>query len=386
MQLSLSFVTGLIAAGVALAAPAPSPLADEGVLKVALTKRNVDLHHADSFIVDPAKVAKHISSVKTKYTQTLANLEGGNGKRAVSNIPLTAQQGGSFWSGNVQIGGQTLSIDFDTGSSDIVINQGAYTPSSSSTKTSKTFVNSYGTSGSVTQVRGTVYQDSFSSGSLKASKASVGLITSGGNVIDGADGLIGLAYPSISNYGSSLPPLFDTLISQNAVSSKTFGFALSQGSSELTLGGIDSTKYSGPITYTGLSRKAYWQVPATVNGLSFSSIVDSGTTLVIADTDSGSAQAFFKKIGVQTFTQDGQLYGEVDCNSPPTITFNYGGKAVTLSKDSSILGQTNSGTCVLSIVGTSVGQSAWITGDPVFLNSYIVFDRANDRVGFATRR
>lgn len=389
MQLSLAFVTGLIAAGAALAAPAPASLSsDDGTFNVALSKRKIDLHQAESFIVDPAKVAAHIGAVKSKYSQTLSNLQsqGSNEKRATSTIPLTAQQGGSFWSGNIQIGGQTISIDFDTGSSDTIINQGAYTPGAGSTKTSKTFVNRYGTSGDVTEVRGTVYQDSFASGNVKASKASVGLITSGGNVIDGAGGLIGLAYPSLSSFGTAYPPLFDVLINQNAVTSKQFGFALSKGASTLTLGGLDTTKYTGSITYTGLSRKAYWQVPATINGLSISSIVDSGTTLVIGDTDSGQAQQFFQKLGVTTFTQDGTLYGEVDCNSPPTVTFNYGGKAVTLTKDASIFAQTNSGSCVLSVVGTSVGQAAWITGDPVFLSSYVVFDRAGDRVGFATRK
>lgn len=82
------------------------------------------------------------------------------------------------------------------------MNPGSYTPGSTSTKTSKTFTNSYGTSGNSQTVRGTVYTDTFSSGSLSASKQAIGLVTSGGNVIDGADGLVGLAYPAISNYGS----------------------------------------------------------------------------------------------------------------------------------------------------------------------------------------
>lgn len=386
MQLSLSFVTGLTVAGAALAAPVPSSPANESFFQVALSKRNVNLHKANSFVIDTSKVAAHVSSIRAKYAQTLSNLESdGIAKREVSKIPLVAQQGGSFWSGTVQFGDQALTVDFDTGSSDVVINEGAYKPSSNSTKTSKTFLNRYGTASSTTEVSGTVYQDSFSSGPIKASKASVGLITSGGEVIDGADGLIGLAYPAISNYGPGLPPLFDALISQNAVSSKTFSFALSTDSSELTLGGIDSSKYSGSITYTPVSRKAYWQVPATVNGQPFSSIVDSGTTLVIADTNTGSAQRFFKQLGVETFQQGGDLYGEVDCDKPPKITFDYGGKKITLSKESAILGKTNTGTCALTIIGTSVGQSAWITGDPVFLNSYVVFDRENDRVGFADR-
>lgn len=146
MQLSLTFVTGLIAAGMAIAAPAPA--SQDDVLRVPLSKRRVDLHQApDSFIMDPAKVAAHVSSIKAKYAQTLSNLEantGGKTKRATSNIALT-DQNESFWSGPVQFGGQTLQIDFDTGSSDVVLNEGSYKPGSGAVKTNKTFVNRYGT-------------------------------------------------------------------------------------------------------------------------------------------------------------------------------------------------------------------------------------------------
>lgn len=175
------------------------------------------------------------------------------------------------------MGGQSVLVDFDTGSSDIVINQGSYTPSSSSTKTSKTFQNSYGTSGNSQTVNGQVYQDTFASGSLKASKANIGLITSGGNIIDGAGGLVGLGYPALSTYGTSYPPLFDVLINNKAVTSPVFGMSLQAGTgSELTLGGLDSTKYSGAITYVPVSAQTYWVVPGKVSGVSVNAIIDSG--------------------------------------------------------------------------------------------------------------
>lgn len=80
------------------------------------------------------------------------------------------------------------------------------------------------------------------------------------------------------------------------------------------------------------------------------------------------------------------LYGAVNCNSPPKITFNYGGKSIAMSKESSIFAQTTDGQCVLSVVGASVGQDAWITGDSLLVNTYAVFDRAQNAVGFATRK
>lgn len=386
MKLSVSFVTALAAAaGFASAAPHPSSESFTGV-HIPVEKRLIPGLLPDG-IIDPPKIAKHIEDIKAKYARTSAAMqanEGGKAKRGNANIPLTSQQDGSFWSGNVKIGGQTLSIDFDTGSADALVN---YTPGSSATRTSKTFSNSYGTADAPETFSGHVYQDTFSVGSLSANKASIGRVEQGGNIVDGANGLIGLGYPALSSFGSQYPPVFDTLINNNALDSKVFGFALGPtGSASLVLGGTDTSKYTGSITYTALSRQAYWQVPSTVNGQSVSSIVDSGTTLIIADTGSGSAQTFFKKIGAQTFTQDGVLYGAVSCTSPPAVTFNFGGKSVTLTKSASIYGQTNDGRCVLSVVGSNVGQNAWINGDPLFLSSYVVFDRSRNAVGFATRK
>lgn len=72
-----------------------------------------------------------------------------------------------------------------------------------------------------------------------------------------------------------------------------------------------------------------------------------------------------------------------DCDSPPTVTFNYGGKRVTLSDDTVSFGTTNDGSCVLSVVGGDVGIDAWVVGDSFIRNVYTVFDMGNTRVGFA---
>ena len=76
----------------------------------------------------------------------------------------------------------------------------------------------------------------------------------------------------------------------------------------------------------------------------------------------------------------------MSCDSPPTVSFKYNGKTITLSKTVAIYAETNiSGVCVLSVVGADVGLNGyWISGDPLFRSSYIEFDRTNNRVGFAT--
>lgn len=122
MKLSVSFVTALAAAaGFASAAPADP---NAGATHIQVEKRLVPGLLPDGFI-DPPKVAQHVEHIKGKYAKTLATLEANTGnnkeKRASATLPLTEEQSGSFWSGVVKIGGKSLTIDFDTGSSDALV-------------------------------------------------------------------------------------------------------------------------------------------------------------------------------------------------------------------------------------------------------------------------
>ena len=89
-----------------------------------------------------------------------------------------------------------------------------------------------------------------------------------------------MAYQSIST--ERLSPYFATLYSQGGIKGQ-FSFALRTSGSELYLGGTDTSKYTGSITYTPVTQQAYWQVgmnAATVNGKNVVSnrqaIIDTG--------------------------------------------------------------------------------------------------------------
>jgi len=62
-----------------------------------------------------------------------------------------------------------------------------------------------------------------------------------------ADGLLGMAYESMSNYRAS--PLFQTLVSQGQVSTPVFSLYLAQSGSELYIGGTNQNHYKGSFTY-----------------------------------------------------------------------------------------------------------------------------------------
>jgi len=66
-----------------------------------------------------------------------------------------------------------------------------------------------------------------------------------------ADGLMGMAFQSISVYNS--PPVFQTLISEGVLTSPVFGFKFATSGSELFLGGTNCALYTGDFTWVPLT-------------------------------------------------------------------------------------------------------------------------------------
>ncbi|CDU23659.1 related to pepsin precursor (aspartate protease) [Sporisorium scitamineum] len=393
MQLKLSFVAGLIAsASLAVAIP----VEQERGINVGIEKR-ATLTKADTSEIDWTKVDSHLSALRAKYARTLAAYEKNTGnahplkrdvasskaKRATGSVALTDQEDGELWTGVISYGTpqQSFSIDFDTGSSDLIANPGSYTPSQSSTSATNgdTFYDSYG-DGSTAQ--GTIYTDVIHIAGLTASGSAIGVAQQ--NFISPGGGLAGMAFPQLSQFGSNYPPYFYNLKNKGVVSSGKFQFDLRTSGSSLFLGGTNSAKYSSTPVYVNVdSNVGYWQVAATVNSQSIQSVVDTGTTLIVAPTS--QAQTLFNSLGLQTFTQDGTLYAYFNCNSPPKVTFKYGSYTKTLSTATTSFGTTNDGSCVLSVVGEDIGINAWVTGDSFLQNVVAIFDTDNNRVGFANK-
>jgi len=107
---------------------------------------------------------------------------------------------------------------------------------------------------------GTEYTDTVSFGGLTVSSQSIGA-ASRSTGFSGVDGIIGfgpvsLTQGTVSN-ANTVPTFLDNLYSQGSISAEVLGvsFRPESGSDtddtngELTLGGIDSTKYSGSLTY-----------------------------------------------------------------------------------------------------------------------------------------
>lgn len=59
---------------------------------------------------------------------------------------------------------------------------------------------------------------------------------------------MGMAFPSISVFQAS--PVVQTLIAEGQLSDPVFAFNLASSGSELLIGGVDASMYTGSFTYT----------------------------------------------------------------------------------------------------------------------------------------
>ncbi|CAE6406946.1 hypothetical protein ACGC1H_002276 [Rhizoctonia solani] len=408
MIASIAIAT-LAVAGAVAAAPA---LGEPKAITIPLHKRGSPLSQ-DGVVVASA-LARQISRVQGKYARGNAAYKTKTGLDLFSGVhslekrqkePLTDEQD-ELWAGTILIGtpGQSFLIDFDTGSSDLWVPSSSctssgcsphskYTSSKSSTSSrqSGSFSISYGDGSTAS---GPIYSDTVTVGGLSATGQSFSPVTSESSSFssDPSDGIMGLAFSSISSIGA--PTFIENLYSQGKISSPTFGFRLASSGSELYLGGADTSKYTGSITWASLTSKTYWLTTGSSSvgntvGYSGAMIIDSGTTLVVGPTS--SVKAWWAKVpgsrACSTSACGASGYYTYPCSSPPSVSFTFNGRKFSVSSSDFNLGTTDDTgtTCVGAIVGTSgVPDNAWIVGDTFMKNVYTVFDEANSRVGFAT--
>jgi hypothetical protein len=202
------------------------------------------------------------------------------------------------------------------------------------------------------------------------------------------DGILGLAFPSIS-VGGITPP-FTKLVESGVLDMNVFSFYLPSDASkkgELSFGGIDTSKYTGDMNYINLASETYWQINmddgVTYDGKAVSTvkaaIVDSGTSLLAGPTT--AVKAFAESIGAKPF-QGGEY--TIDCDKIAdlkdlVVTLN--GVQYPISPEFYVI---NSGKiCLLGMIGLDTPTPLWILGDVFMRDYYTVFDYGNKRIGLA---
>ncbi|THH23146.1 hypothetical protein EUX98_g8032 [Antrodiella citrinella] len=413
--------TSLVTVALALLATAVPTVQEEGI-RIALPKRS-SLTKADGTF-DHEKAIIQTYKTINKYRQNLINLEANLGREAfnpgaeikeLAVLPeyllskrqsesLTDQNDDTEWTGPVSIGsnGQQFVIDFDTGSSDLWVPNangcsgcaGKRTYSSSASRTSKkksgTFSIGYADGSSVS---GPIFSDDVTIAGVKSASQTFSAVTTLSSIFnsDPIDGILGLAFPSISELRAN--PFAQNSYAQGGIPNPVFAFKLASAGSSLFLGGTDTSLYTGSVEYHSVVGNGFWQASgaeALVNGepvvSGFATIIDSGTTIMYGPP--ADVEQFYAAIpGSEVYDSDNGLYS-FPCDAVPNVAFSWGGKNWAITAENFVLGQADEESCVGALAGQDLGlgNNVWLLGDSFMKNTYTVFDFGQDKVGFATLR
>lgn len=356
---------------------------------------------ASSLVRVPIHKMKSLSTIYREHGLTY--LPSFNKYGSNPEIVISDYQNAEYY-GQITIGTppQTFSVIFDTGSSNLWVPSSTCTSCGSHALYQSSNSNSYLKNGTVFNIQygsgpvsGFLSADNVNFGGelvLKQTFAEINDVQGLGMAYSMGkfDGILGMAFPRISVDG--IIPVFENAFDQGLVAENVFGFYLSNGdgsSGELTLGGIDSSHYTGSLHYVPLTNETYWETELTgltMNGQSVTStnrvIIDTGTSLIGGPTSDVKALAAL--VGATPFFLNPQEY-TIDCSkisTLPDLIFNLGGVEFPLTASDYTINA--GGICLFAFVGLDVPSGAlWIAGDVFIRKYYVAFDYGNKQLGIA---
>ncbi|KAG0257488.1 hypothetical protein BG011_003937 [Mortierella polycephala] len=312
-------------------------------------------------------------------------------------------------------------IDFDTGSSQFVISTKGCVHCSGSTHydpaTSKTF-RANGrpwkvTYGDQSHAEGFLGHDIVTLDGIKVENQQLAMVTKESVGFDDiVDGIMGLAFGSLSTGIVGTRTVFENMMKQNLVDRGIFSFYLGKvslnGGGEVIFGGLDMSRveHGHKITYTPVIRAKYWQINVDniyVDGkvilggggigagkkssdVNFEGIMDTGTTLMIVPRK--LAREIHRRIkGSQELASSWAVPCDLAVQNPGSkIELEIEGKRFGIPFEDLVREETivDEGLCYSGIQTSSA--KFMIIGDVFIKNNYVVFDQENKRVGIAPLR
>jgi len=191
-------------------------------------------------------------------------------------------------------------------------------------------------------------------------------------------------------FPSMAPQLFfENAMEEGQVDEPVFAFYLGDNADgELTLGGVDHSKYEGNLHMVDLTAATYWQIDldkiSLGNGKKITTgaaaIVDSGTSLLTGPTKDVAKLAAM--VGAKP-----NIMGEytLDCSTVdqiPNFVFTIDNHEYVLTGRDVVI--ESAGTCLFAFMGLDIpSQPLWILGDVFMRKYYTVFNYETKQVGLA---
>ncbi|KAI0533433.1 aspartic peptidase domain-containing protein [Xylaria digitata] len=327
-----------------------------------------------------------------------------NGTGIVENVP---EANDVEYLSPVNIGGQVVNLDFDTGSSDLWVfntqlssaaTQGhsLYDPSSSANFQliqNAQFQIQYGDGSGAEGIVGT---DVVNIGGAEVKAQAVELATAvTQSFVDdiATDGLLGLAFSSINTVQPNQQKTFFDNV-QSSLAEPLFTADLRAGANgAYEFGRIDTTKFTGDLTFVDIDNsQGFWQFTSdtfAVDGGNAQTsvkgnqaIADTGTTLLLADP--AVAEAYYAQVdGAQNDQQQGGFTIPCSANLPDLQLAVGDAMATVKGADLSFAPVDAAGeTC---FGGLQAGESGGLQvyGDIFFKSNFVVFNGGNNTLGFA---
>ncbi|CDO74021.1 hypothetical protein BN946_scf185043.g70 [Trametes cinnabarina] len=397
-----------------------TPVLPDDTTTIRFQRRNT-LTRADNTFDHDHAIRQNVKIIN-KYRANLINMQRNTGRLPVNvvsvpplanlshmllgkrqTVPLTDLDGDSEWAGNISIGDPptTFFIDIDTGSSDLWVpslscaqcgSKAKYDPSASSGSVAQnvSFQIQYGDGSTAA---GSVYTDKVTVGGIAATNQFFAAVTQESSefVNDPADGILGLGFPPISNLNQD--PFLITAFKQHPELTNVFAIKLEKTNSELHIGDLNVSAFTGAIEYHNLSSAdGFWQIgnaAALVNGRSvvsgFQTVIDSGTTIMYGPPD--AVQEVYQTVNGSTLFDETNGFWSYPCATPPQIAFSWGESSWGIRTENWDLGETavGSGRCVGALAGQDLGlgSDVWLLGDSFMKNVYTAFSFEAYAVGFA---
>ncbi|KAF9431811.1 hypothetical protein BGZ76_011676, partial [Entomortierella beljakovae] len=195
----------------------------------------------------------------------------------LARIPLVDYDFDREYYGTVMIGEppQEFKIDFDTGSSQFIISakdciecSGTTHYDSTASKTFKANGKPWRiTYGDMSHAEGILGHDHITLDGLKVVDQQIALVTSESVGFDDTiDGIMGLAFGSLSTNIANTKTVFENMMNQGLVDKGIFSFYLGkaslQGGGEVIFGGMDPDRIleGHNVTYTPVTKPKYWEI------------------------------------------------------------------------------------------------------------------------------